>query len=137
MALIVPDISEPFLLAMIKNELNFGGMTLKLYKNNYTPVDASLLANFTEADFSGYAAASPVMGIPVEVANKAVMQDTSSRTFTHNGGGTSNTVYGYFVLSNPGPDLVWAERFPAGITMAANGDQISIQLQFTLNSENH
>lgn len=137
MGLIVPDIAEPFLLSMIKNEATFAGIHLHLYKNNYTPVDATVLGDFTEANFDGYASEVPTFTIPAEVANKASMNDSSPRTFTHDGGAIANTVYGYYVTCDAGPVLMWAERFSAPVSMSALGDSLSVQLYFTLNSENH
>lgn len=137
MGLIVPDVAEQDFMAWILAQFTAQGLHLHLYKNNYTPVDASVLGSFTEADFSGYSAAVPSMGTQAEVANKCQVVDAMPRNFTHNGGGTSNTVYGYYVTKDVGPDLLWAERFSAPVSMAASGDNIQITLKITADSENH
>lgn len=137
MALVVPDLGEIQMLEGVRYFFVNNGIHLKLYKNNYTPVDGSTLASFTEADFSGYAQDVPSFGAVTTIGNKAAMQDSMSRVFTHNGGGTGNTIYGYYVIWDTGPEICFAERFPAPISMAALGNTISILLHFTLNSENH
>lgn len=137
MSVIVPDVAEPVLLTMIQAFVNAAGLHVRLYKNNYIPVDGSTLGNFTEADFSGYASVVPTMTVPTEVSNKAEMHDNATRHFTHNGGGTGNSIYGYYVTLDTGPALLWAERFSAPITMATNGDDIAIIASFTLDSEVH
>jgi hypothetical protein len=138
MPLIVPDLAEPaFLQILVSTFLNGFGTQLKLFKNNVVPSDASILSTFTEADFSGYAAASPTWSVATEVANKAQTNDSMPRVFSHSGGGTANTIYGYYVVSFAAPYLLWAERFPAPITMSASGDTITITAQLTLDSEFH
>lgn len=138
MPLIVPDVAEPIFLQQIVANLFGAGIRLRLYSNNYTPADNSALGNFTEATFSGYAAAAPSMSAAAEVANKASSNDSLARVFSHNGGGVSNTIYGYYVtVLGGGGDLLWAERFPAPIVMSAAGSTISIQLFFTLDSFYH
>lgn len=137
MSLIFVDQYEPTALNAIIFQINSDGSTLHLYQNNYVPVDASVLGNFTEATFSGYADAVIAMQTPAEVAGKAVSIDLVARTFTHNGGGTANTVYGYYVYDPFLGKLIWAERFAAPISMSAIPDIISIQLQLTLDSMFH
>lgn len=137
MGLIFLDAYEPQAMGTIIYLLNVDGMTCRLYKNNYTPVDGSVLANFTEADFSGYAPAAQSYILIGEVGGKALMQDNAVRTFSHNGGPTSNVVYGYYVLGATTGLVAWAERFAAPISMAAIPDTIKIQTQLTLDSENH
>lgn len=134
MALVVPDVAEVLLLAGVITEM--GALTLRLNKNPVTPSDATVLGDFTIADFSGYANASPSMTTPSEISGKGTTIDSAERSFTHNGGGTGNTIYGYYVTDAIG-GLVWAEAFSAPVTMNASGHQIKITLQLTLDSENH
>lgn len=96
-------------------------LTLHLYANNYTPVETSVVGDFTEATFSGYSGgvalsnwtAPAIVGGVATSAADPVDQ-------THNGGATSNTVYGFFVKNVAG-DLVWAERDPSPVVMNAAG----------------
>lgn len=95
---------------------------LRLFKNNHVPTEADVVGDYTEANFSGYpGAVSPTWGTPfVNGSNKGEV-DATLITYTHNGGGTANTVYGVYVVDGAGV-LVYAERFPAPYTMGSNGD---------------
>ena len=138
MPLVVPDISELILMGYIQFNLTGGSVwRLRLFQNNYIPVNGTLVANFTEATFSGYAAQTvPNFGSPSTVSNKAKIVAASACVFSHNGGGTSNTVYGYYFTDSTGVSLILAERFAAPIVMASSGDTISITPELTLFSDN-
>lgn len=137
MALVVPDAGELVWLEKVRAYMNSaGGVALKLYQNNYTPVQGSVFASFTEATFSGYATAAITdLGAPVTTSNKAVSTSAAAKVFTHSGGGVSNTVYGYYVVDAATFAVVWAERFSAPITMSSAVDSISITPRITLFSE--
>jgi len=108
---------------------------LRLYKNNYTPIDSTLASDMTEADFSGYSQVGITMGSPTEVANKAKSVATAAAVFTHNGGGTANTIYGYYVYDTILGACLWAERFGSSQLMTNNGDEISVTAVLTADSE--
>lgn len=134
MSLKVPDLGE----ALMMGEWLSGiapTLQMRLYQNNYTPVDASVLADFMIATFSGYASVAVTMGAPVSAANKAKSTATSASVFTHNGGGTMNTIYGYYIVDTVLNEVLWAERFGSSQTMGNNGDQISCTAVLTFDSE--
>lgn len=87
---------------------------LCLYKNDYTPTDATVIADLTEADFTGYARIDldGWTAAFLNAANIAEMRETL-RTFTATGGATANTIYGYFIL-DAGGNLMAVQRNPAG-----------------------
>ncbi len=121
------------------NDLWPVGQTVKLalFKSNTTPVAGTVYTDLTPADFSGYTATGPAtitFGASATVSGKGTLTASSATDFTHNGGATSNTVYGYFVYI--GTTLLWAERFDTSQVMANNGDKLTITPKFTLNSEN-
>jgi hypothetical protein len=124
MAIVVPDVGEVTLLENIKTSYS-NSFHLHLYKNNFTPVEASVLGDFTEADFSGYATqafgfttALTVAGISYIVGSPLMWQQ--------NGGGTSNTIYGYYVTDNSNTILLWAERFSSSKSMAGLADLLTV-----------
>lgn len=135
MTLIVPDEGEIRLLDMLVNAVGMTNVRLRLFQNNITPDQDSVYATFTIATFSGYADTTPAMGAASTVSHKGKIVDGSARNFTHNGGGTANTIYGYYVVDTGTSKVLWAERFSSSQSMAANGDNIAITLAFTLNSE--
>ncbi len=136
MGLVVPDEGEVHLLDMLVGGTDMTGLHLRLYKNNLTPDQDTVLSDFTEADFSGYAQVSPSFGSASTVSHKGKIVDTSARNFTHNGGGTSNTVYGYYLVNSFDNVCLWAERFSSSQVVAVSGDTITITLALTAQSEN-
>lgn len=114
--------------------------TVRLYKADITPADDDELADYSanEANYSGYAAQN-LAGGAVAGAPDGGGRATASWTlqsYAHNGGGTSNSVYGYYVTNNGNDELLWAERFPNAVTFAVAGDGVQITPRFTLKSEN-
>ena len=133
MAFIMPDEGELWLLEEIQTAAILNGQNLRLFKNNITPSSISVIGDFTEADYSGYAGVTTVsFASATEVSNKAQITDAAARGFTHNGGGTANTVYGYYYESGSGK-LILAEAFSSPVTMASFGDNVSVQLTVKLN----
>jgi hypothetical protein len=110
-------------------------LTIQLFKNNYTPVDTSVLGDFTAADFNGYSPLSVTgWGTPATVGLRA-RSAAASQTWTKGVGGTGNDVYGYFITDSSS-SLVWAERDPnAPIDMNTDGNQYIITPVFTQRSE--
>lgn len=109
--------------------------TLHLFKNDYVPLVSSVNGNFTEANFSGYAS------VALNDWNAAFLNDddkgqidADAASFTHNGGGTANTVYGAYVKNDAG-DVVYAERFDAPRVLSANGDSITYTARVTAVSQ--
>jgi len=123
-------------LDMLVSGDSFALVVLRLYKNNVTPDEDSVFADFDEANFSGYAEEVPAFGAASIVGHKGKIVDGAAREFIHNGGATANTIYGYYVVDDATSKVLWAERFSAPQAVANNGDKITITLAFTANSEN-
>lgn len=91
-------------------------LTLHLFKSNTTPTTATVLGDFTEADFDGYAAGSPynltgpVVTVPTPGSGALVTYTLIN--FTPTGSITPNNIYGYYVLDSAGT-LLWCERAPS------------------------
>jgi hypothetical protein len=130
MAVVFPDVGKEVALAVLFDAGR--NPKIKLFKNNLNPVVATVLTDLTEADFSGYA------DIDLSAASAAAIDGTDrgfreldANTFTHNGGATTNSVYGwYVVLDDPSPaaELFMIERFSAPQLMGSVGDQIVFDL---------
>jgi hypothetical protein len=90
----------------------------RLFKNNLTVTLATVLADLTEADFSGYAPQNVApLDPPVEADEGIVRSQVVSVTFAHDGGAVANTVHGYYVtIELPGGTaLLWVgqdDNFP-------------------------
>lgn len=134
MALIVPDVGEVALLDVLT--ASWGNtLVMKLFQNNYTPVDGTELTDLTEADFDGY---SPIVltgwTAAATVGGKA-QSEALEVEFEHDGGATGNTVYGYWVEDQAG-FLLWVERDPNGpVTMDNASHRYRITPKLTLATE--
>jgi hypothetical protein len=139
MALVTMNEGELELLdKMLKDALSTDeGYSLKLFKNDYTPVAASTGSSFTEADFTNYAAKSLTRagwGAASTDGNGAASATYgSAQTWTC--GATGNTVYGYYVVAATSAKVLWAERLSSARTLA-NGDQLTLTPVLTLQSAN-
>ena len=52
--------------------------------------------------------------------------DATLVTFQHNGGGTSNTIYGYYIVNTDTNKVRKAERFDSPVSMAAAWNSIEL-----------
>ena len=63
--------------------LNTANTYLRLFKNNFTPDPSNILSDFTEADFTGYAAVqvNSKFGSPYKVIDGEYQTDSASKLF--------------------------------------------------------
>lgn len=107
---------------------------LKLYSNDYTPVAGSTPGDFTEANFTGYAAKNLVRGswnapstnvqLAAEIAYSAVQTWTPT---------SNQTIYGYYVTNVAGDTVLYARKFVTPVSVT-NGVDYSLQPYFDLRS---
>lgn len=107
---------------------------LCLYQNNITPSQASVIADFTQADFSGYAA------IPLETAERPLARidsegnvyavDTIVRTFLQTAVTVTNTVYGWYIQDST--RVYAAGRFDTPLAFDAVGRVLELELGYRL-----
>lgn len=125
MALLVPDVGEVEMLSRIVNKKATGDLKLHLYSNNYTPVEGSLLANFTECNAAGYAAIT-LTGASWTVATTTGTTEATyaQQTFTFT---AAQTVYGYYITDSGSTILVWAELFTgAPFNIPSGGGSVKV-----------
>ena len=104
MALLVPDVGEVLLLKYALNHTAATDVKIKLFTNDYTPVEGSVVANFTEATAAGYAA------ITLTGASWTIATDTgvttatyAQQTFTFT---AASTNYGYYITNAAGSQVL-------------------------------
>lgn len=136
MAIVLADVgADTILKAFFNNSWPAGGknLTLKLYTNDYTPLDTSVAGSFTEASGGGYAAKTLSNGSwTVTTGNDPSDAVYAQQTFTFTGtlsGGAS--VYGYYVVDADGV-LLLAERFAYSFTPSYNGETLKVTPRFQL-----
>lgn len=136
MALKFPNAGESLGLDwMIKATSTPENLTCKLYKNDYTPVDASVASDFTVADFTNYVNKTLTRGnwsAVTTVSGKASVTYNDVLTWTC--GTTGNTVYGYDLVGATSGTLFCAERFTTPRVLA-NGDSLNLSITISLSTE--
>ena len=130
MALLVPDVGEVLLLSYALNKVAPLDVKLRLFTNNYTPVEASVLASFTEAVAAGYAAIT-LTGASWTIASAAgvTTAEYAEQTFTLT---AASTDYGYYITNNAGTQVLWAERFtdaPHTIPSGGGTEKVTVKIQ--------
>jgi hypothetical protein len=97
---------------------------MRLFQNNHTPVNSDTYASYTEATFSGYSGYQNIVWGSAFINGSTQGEiDATQLTWTHNGGGTANTIYGVYI-TDASDNLLYAERFPAPLTLASSGDAV-------------
>jgi hypothetical protein len=138
MALLVPNVGEIELLDRLlkgATSANDGDYTLYLYKNDYTPVNGSTLANFTEADFDGYSSKSLAQATWASVSlNGSSKAESSYVQQSWTCGSVGNTIYGYYIKGDTSGNLLWAEKF-SPYKALTNGDILNLVPVITLSTE--
>lgn len=131
MALLVPNNGEGDMLSFIVNKSTPENLVLRLFTNNITPAEADTSATYTEASGSGYSAIT-LTGASWTVSEGAPSSASyAEQTFTFTG--ALGSVYGYYLTRATSGRIAFAERFTsAPFTIAANGDQIKVTVQITL-----
>lgn len=98
-------------------------LTLRLFKNDYTPVAASVAGDFTEADFGGYAEkplAANDWSAPATNAEGKAESEQPEQSWT-NTSAVPQTVYGVYVVDGDG-NVRWAERFASPQSIEQNSE---------------
>jgi hypothetical protein len=113
--------------------LNVSNANIRLFSNNFTPDPSKVLADFTEATYTGYAAQvlTTAFASSFKVIDGKYQSDSATFTFTCTSG-SSQTIYGWYITVNPsGTTTVrLSGLFPAPITMAPSASftlQVSLQ----------
>ena len=111
--------------------------TIRLFKNDYTPTPASLIADFTEADFTGYDPVSATGTLFESVADDRFERQHGVAVFAHTGVGAAQTIYGWYAtgtVNDPASgaqlgsknEVMACERFAMPIVLEDAGDSIRI-----------
>jgi hypothetical protein len=129
MALLVPDAGEVKLLDAALGRVSAENLTLKLFVNDYTPVEGSVAGDFTEAAGGGYASKTLTATSwgAASTSSGTTSAAYAQQTFTFTGALTTNpTIYGYYLVGATSGTIYWAERLTASFTPASNGDAVNV-----------
>jgi hypothetical protein len=131
MALTVPYVGEVYLLNRMfyASGVNY---TLRLYQAISSPIsNSTVLADFTECNFTGYVAKTLTSTSWSPAATVAGITSTNYPTQSWTCGATGNTVLGYYVVDPGGTVVLFAEAFSTSRTLVS-GDTLNLTLNFTL-----
>jgi hypothetical protein len=111
----------------IRGTWNTTPVKVHLYKNDVTPTTSSVLGDFTESDFAGYAAQNASSwSAPVVSAHIATIT-AAALTYTRSSTGTAQNAYGYYITDSGSTLLYAAERFAtAPRVLTNNGDSETV-----------
>lgn len=128
MTLIVSNIGETTMLESIFKTASPEAFKLKLFTNDYSPVEGTVAGDLTEATGAGYAE------IALTRASFTVSGDTASyaqQTFTFTG--AEPTIYGYYIVETSSGKLILSERFSdAPYAIPTGGGTVKITVNVTL-----
>lgn len=105
------------------------GWKVRLFSNDYTPVDGSVISDFTESTFVGYSAPTPSWTEGTDTNGNAILtSNTLSYTFTPSSG--SALAYGYFMTDpNQTPEAyVGGERFGSSVTFTPGNPSLDLKV---------
>lgn len=110
-----------------------GTLELRLFKNNLTVIDSTVYANFTECDFTGYAAKTLASGTWTVTpgtpdAGSGEVPSYASypvQTFTSTAV-QSQTIYGWYIVRTGTNKVIYAQKISAPHAIAYNGDNFTV-----------
>jgi len=130
MSLVLPNQGEQIMLEALVNKVAPQTLELRLFTNDYTPVEGTTEANVTQASGYGYGAITLTGANWTITPGAPSLAEYAQQTFTFTG--ALGNVYGYYITQATSGKLVWAERFSDGPYNVQNdGDQIKVTPKFT------
>lgn len=133
MSLTIPNSAEIIMLQYIMGLTSPGDKILRLYKNDPTISDATTIGSLTEATEAGYTPAS-LYSISWTISQDMAGVTTALYSELPFNFSTGATIYGYYITSAVGNNLLWVERFPGAPYQlpTTGGGQIAVQARTTL-----
>lgn len=122
MPLVAPNDGLQLLIALLLKDASVPVLDWKLdlYRNDYTPVQGSVPASFTVANFTGYSQVSitrATWNAPTLVGNKAQIQ-YGYTPITWTATGSYQIIFGYFITEPATDKLLIAERFAVPVDLS-------------------
>jgi hypothetical protein len=107
-------------------------LVMRLFKNDFTPLETSVVGDLTVADFTGYADATLASGDWTLSGTSPNLATAAVKTFTSSAGSQNQDIYGWYLVTATDNELIVAERFSdAPKNIANNGDAISVIARLT------
>jgi hypothetical protein len=130
MSLLVPNEGEVQILGVAINNVANENLTLKLFKTNVIPTEASTAASFTEVTAAGYAAIALTKGSwTIATVADVTTATYPEQTFTLT---AASDCYGYYIVGATSGKLYWAENFGTDYAVPTGGGVIKFTAKITL-----
>lgn len=128
MAIVYPNVGRVYAAQLVTKKATPEDLILRLFKNNVSPAVGSVLADFTEATFSGYSLVTLTPANWSETSATVVRSDYAPAVeFTSDAGSQNEDIYGYYIATVTSGILVAVERFTnAPFNVADLGDKITV-----------
>jgi hypothetical protein len=134
--LVVPLTASQLLLDIIRAEWLVNKPLVHLYQNDFSPAVESVLADFLECDFPGYAAGQISFAAAAIDDTDHAFLEADAIVFTANADPVDpQRMYGFYVTDSLGVDLLFAERFSRRAYIRLKGNQMSVVVRFGALSE--
>lgn len=104
--------------------------SISLFKNNITPDENTVFGDFVEADFSGYVSQDMDASFFATFAAPPGALSNGWNTitnFSHDGGGTANTIYGWYAHRDG--KVIETQLFASPQSFSMVGDDISVAVR--------
>ena len=108
MALLVPNEGEVKIISVALGKDAAEDLVLKLYTNDYTPVETSTGTDFTEVSGHGYTAKTLTASDWTVASGAPAIATATLQTFSFTSG---VSIYGCYVVGATSGVVYWAERF--------------------------
>lgn len=130
-AIVTQEAEINFLSELITTLLD--GCNCHLFSNNITVSPATVLTDFVECTFAGYAeSAFTAWSSPAIDGDGAAASTPSNAAFTPTSGGGSGTIYGGYVTDPGDSELLWTWNYPTGGITVAIGITLYVSPNFTV-----
>lgn len=128
-----PNVAELFMMQQFVTAAG-APFVVHLFKNNFTPDQDSVRADFTEADFTGYTTFLWAVGSGFEGADDKAHLNPATPFFTGPTDLVPQDIYGWYATwPNASAEVFLAARFAgAPITMSSPADTITFNVDFAL-----
>jgi hypothetical protein len=103
---------------------------VKLFKNDLVPTPDTVLADLTEADFTGYAPVTiaGAWNASTDPQERGLVWYSALVPFSASGAAVPNIIYGWYVVNTDGTVLKVVKRLDTPITFDSGGDELVLKL---------
>lgn len=112
------------------------GATVMLFSNDAVIGPATVKADLTEADFTGYARSTAITwGETFVDSSDDAVSVGDTKQFHCDDGVTPNTIYGYAVIDAGDTNLLYAEKFANSVGVNGADDAVIVTPRFVLGDQ--